>query len=79
MVIGVRIVNLFLTVTGKFSVMIGTVLYNFGSSKRSPNLKNTDLHPFEIDIKERHSLLLMVLLSRQLTETGISKYVTHGR
>ena len=51
--------NPILTVTGKFPVMIGTVLYIFGSCERL-NLQKKEVHLFETDTKGKHSLLSFV-------------------
>ena len=47
----------FLMVTGKFSVMVGTLLYVLGLCEIHSEPKKKIFHPFEIDIELRHSLL----------------------
>ena len=44
-----RSLNSFLTVTGKFSVMIGTLVYVFGSCEHHSKLQIRKIHPFKTD------------------------------
>ena len=50
-----RLVNSLLTVTGKFSLMIGTLLCVFGLRERHSELESRDIRPFETSTNGRHS------------------------
>ena len=68
-----KCLNSFLTVTGKFSVMIGTVLYVYGSCEGHCKLKDRHAHPFETDTTGRLSSSLTFLETGQRTQTGRPK------
>ena len=58
---GAAISRSFLTVTGKFSVMILTVLHVLLHANFTLNFKNRGVHPFETDTEGRHSSSLTIL------------------
>ena len=52
--------NLFLAVTRKFSVLMGTLLYLVGSCERHSEPTKEIAHPFEADTDGRYSLVVCI-------------------